>query len=244
MLVNNSSRYKPLFKKYLRLKEKLNKNDIFFKTKLKKKKWKNYINYAQKQTHFSYKYNDWVKYNLSKYTISQKNFFLNTLLNKQRFSLVYGFLKNHYLNKLILKATNHLNTKKFSIKILLLLMLEKQLPVILFRSNFSKSIKESKLLISHNHIKVNGFVIKKPYTNLKKGDTITVSKNINKFVKNNIVISNIWPLPGKYLFINYKLLEITMLKNLTYNINQLNNLDYFTHFNFWVDVSLVINRVK
>ena len=90
---------------------------------------------------------------------------------------------------------------------------EKRIDVILFRSKFCISIRNSRQLISHGKILVNGKITKNKSYRLKAGDTLSVNPKIYMAIEKNIAYhfilnGTIWPIPPSYLTINYKTMEV------------------------------------
>ena len=98
-------------------------------------------------------------------------------------------MRKSYLKKvvrLILKKCKNLNLHA---TILFVKRLETRLDTALFRSYFSYSFKNARQLILHKKVYVNNKIIQYNSYLLKKGDLITLDKNIFKFVIYNILNS-------------------------------------------------------
>ena len=93
----------------------------------------------------------------------------------------------------------------------MLFYFEKRLDTILYRAKFCFSIKQAQQLILQKKVLVNGETITYKNYLLKPGDTISINKKFYEMIIYNVVNINFWPMPPKYLMINYKNLEIVLL---------------------------------
>nr|WAK85016.1 ribosomal protein S4 [Amicula sp. isolate GU52X-4 cfCalB7] len=237
MILKRKNIYKPFFKQLIKLRENVqNKNKIL---KFKKQKWKSFIFYYNKKLKKYKKFRplDQTQYNVSKYPnkyTSVKKNFLNTLRSVQRFKLFYECLRNKIIKKIIkLVKKKKINRNLLKLNFALLKFFESRLDIVLYRSKFCQSVKIARQFILKNIIFVNNRLINNKYYILKKGDLITINSKYHSLIKSNILKSKIWPLPPKYLVINYKILQITILE-----IKQ-NNL--FTNHNFNLNLDKIIN---
>jgi small subunit ribosomal protein S4 len=133
-----------------------------------------------------------------KYDIgSKKVFFLNfknffsrkfkyNLQNKQRLSLFYGSLRKSYLKKLVKSTLKEFKSLKAHATVLFIKKLETRLDTALYRTHFSYSFKNARQLISHKKIYVNNRIVQYNAYLLKKGDLITLDKEIFEVVASNI----------------------------------------------------------
>merc|ERR1712008_33472 len=155
--------------------------------KFKKKKWQKFQQLIRRFR--KKKFNDPISYFLFNFKNFFKRKFKYNLQNKQRLSLFYGVLRKSYLKKvvrLILKKCKNLNLHA---TILFVKRLETRLDTALFRSYFSYSFKNARQLILHKKVYVNNKIVQYNSYLLKKGDLITLDKNIFKFVIYNILNS-------------------------------------------------------
>jgi ribosomal protein S4 len=213
MHFTKNRRNKPLYKKFLPLKKKIQNNDKFMK--FNKQKW-------QKFQHLISKFKRKRFYDpISYFLFNFKNFFSKkfkyNLQNKQRLSLFYGNLRKSYLKKLVkesLKESKHINSQA---TVLLIEKLETRLDTILYRTHFCHSFRSAKQLISHQKIYVNNKIVKHNFHALKKGDIITLDKSITNFVASNILKSEMWPIPPKHFYINYRTLQILIIEDIKYS---------------------------
>lgn len=116
---------------------------------------------------------------------------------------------------------------------------ESRLDVVLYRSNFSHSIKNAGQLIAHKHVKVNHKIEKNKSYILKQGDLIAINPKSRNIVKENFKKQFIerpdsitWPIPPSYLSINYNTLEIIFGDN--------ENFNFTSSFNLKMNTSSVI----
>ena len=158
-----------------------------------------------------------------------KNFFNKkfkyNLQNKQRLSLYYGKLRKTYLKrivKLILKESKKLNTRA---PILLIQKLEARLDTALYRTHFCYSFYNASQLISHQKVYVNNKIVQHKFFELKKGDLITFDASIHHIIRSNILSAEIWPIPPKHFYVNYKTLQILVIENIKYT-------NHFTYYHF------------
>jgi len=232
------SRYKPLYKNFVRLRKNI-QNRKKLLTNFEKKKWQNLINFLKissqrrKKNFESY---DQFSFYVFKYGNSLKKNFLNNLLTKQKLSLFYGRLQNKKIKKLILSAKSNKN-KKLMPSELFINSLENRIDTILYRSHFVCSIREARLLIQHKHVFINSKVVTSSSLSLNRGDILTLSKKGSKIAKLNVFKSNLWPLPPEFLQINYKTFQISFLDNLY-------KPSLSILYPFWLNLNSVLNYYK
>lgn len=238
MILNKKHRYKPFYKQFLQIRKNVqNRRKIF---KFNKEKWEKFQLYAKKQLKFykRYKLKDPFKLNVTKFTSKGNSFqknFKKTLYVKKTFSLFYGTLKTKYLKTKFNEVNNskkYKNSKFFNYKHYILQLLESRLDKVLYNSKFSLSIKNARQLIKHGHILVNNLIVKTPSYILKTDDLIEVSHSIKSrnLVKSYIQQSNFWPIPPKYLMINYNTLQIMFLYDKNHN--------FFPNFTYQLKINL------
>ena len=237
-MTRKSSRYKPLYKDFVRLRKNI-QNRKKLLTNFDKKKWQNLINFLKissqrrKKNFESY---DQFSYFISKFGNSFKKNFLNNLLTKQRLSLFYGKLQNKKIKKLILSAKSKKKEKLMASE-LFVNSLENRIDTILYRSHFVCSIREARLLIQHKHVFINSKVVTCSSCLLHKGDILTLSNKGSKLAQLNVYKSNLWPLPPEFLQINYKTFQISFLDNI--NKSSLSIL-----YPFWLNLNSVLNYYR
>ena len=252
MIVKKHSYYKPLYKQILNLRENVQNRKKLLK--FKKQKWQKLIHYLNKAVVKSRK----AKIKMNGSTFYHKNYFRNfnqhsyhiprftkfftrkfkdNLLSKQRFQLFYGGLSEKFIKSVIKKSLTKSNVSKINLNpsFFLTEFLERRLDSILFRSHFVLSFRNARQLISHGHVLVNGKVTKKKGLLLKEGDTVGFSKKIHSLIKSYIGNSEIWPIPPKYLQINYRILQIMIVDDVKHTSPS-------TNFPFWLNLNGIINR--
>ena len=219
MIFKNKSRYKPLYKKFIRLRKNVQNKKKLNLRLLRKKKWRLLNIFLKRQSRKrkknfrSYNINS---FSIRKYGASLRRKFLFNLLNKQRISLFYGSIKNSSLKKLVVSFKFLKKKKLYFIKIL-----ERRLAAVLYRSGFTKSFRESRLFINHGHVLVNGKTIFKSNYILKKGDTVKLSCKLHTKIRYNVLSHNVWPYPTNNLIVNFKTFHIIIFNESS--INELYN---------------------
>lgn len=186
-MVSARKRYRPLYKKFIKLKvNPLNNEKIF---EFKRKKWKFFLEKLRKTTTFYKKYKPYAhsNYSVSKFASpgnSYKRKFRNDLIAKKTFNYFYGGLPKKYLKA---QMTKIYKSKEFRDFMLLCLeFFESRLDSILYRAKFCSSIKSARQLIAHKHIKVNNRIEKNKSYILKQGDLIQVSSKAAKMIKREV----------------------------------------------------------
>lgn len=225
-------KYKPLYKQFINLKKNIQqKKEITF-FKFKRIKWQNFKNHNFKNSERNFLILDHDKYSSSIVlkTILKK-YFAMKLETKKKLFLFYGKLSK----KCFLKYLNFI--KKKNLNLLLLEILEMRLDLILYRSHFVSSIRLSRQLILHKHIFVNKKKVISSTTLLKNGDLVQVDLKLHFLVLKNINQHNFWPIPPKYLQINYNTLQILFNHKIKFN-------NLFSHFSFWLNLNVILNYYK
>ena len=208
MFLKKNSKFKPLYKKFFKLRENVQNRQKLLK--FKRNKWqlliKNYRRTLKRYKKFKPKNQN--QYLISKYSnrgTSYDKRYRNSIVSLKKLSLFYGGLKKKTIKK-------HLKTeiiKNFSNKnIEFLESFEKRLDIVLYRSKFCPSIRNAQQLIVHGNVYVNSIKIKTKSYKLKPGDLIAINSICYKLIEENIRQAQIWPTPPKHLFINYKTLQI------------------------------------
>lgn len=221
------TKHKPLYKKFLRLRVNAQDKNRLNLLKFKKQKWKPLISFMKrkekrrKSKHRAYDVNRFV---LPKYYNPFKKRYRNILFNKQKVSLFYGSIPKKQFkkyNKKLVKDKKNL-PYLFNNNILILNFFEKKIATILYRAKFVLSVRSAKQLILHRHVKLNGKIITNYLHKLNTGDIISVNDKFHEKIRKTIIKSKFWPVPPKYLHINYRTLEICLINskldnNLTLN---------------------------
>lgn len=209
--MKNKFKFKFFFKQLISLKENILNNKKIFK--FNKKKWEKFLQYEKKKLkrYKKFKPKDQTQYLVSRYpnkTNSYKKRYKTNLITTKKFRLFYGNPSKKYVKKQINYILNKKINKNLNFKLLLLEIFEKRLDIILYRSKFALSLRNAKQLISHGKVFVNKVHVKTPSYKLKPGDLISINPKFYTLVEQNIKNSQTWPIPPKYLIINYKTLEI------------------------------------
>ena len=247
-------RYKPLYKKFLKLRKNVQNRQKLIRNKdnlnFKKRKWQNLVTYLQKYYNRKvrrfkniyikkFRIYDHYRYFVPKFGNSFKNKFRYRLQIKQRLSLFYGELLEKYLKKKIKLSLKKKKSLRKSLNPIFYFIeiLETRLDTILYRAHFTLSIRNAQQLISHGHIYVNDIVVKSSSYNLKKGDLIRINPKINHLIKTNTIKTNFWPLPPKYLQINYRTLQILYSDEIVFN-------NMSIQYTFWLDLNTIMTYYK
>lgn len=236
-------RYKPFYKQFLRLRKNIQDRPKLFK--FKKQKWVKFQQYSKNQLKFyrRFKIKDQFQLSVSKFASRGNSFqrkFRNNLYERKAFSLFYGKLKKNYIKKHVLESIKSRSTSNnfMDFRYKALKFFESRLDTVLYRSNFSLSIKGASQLILHGHVLVNGSPVKTKSYILKTNDLIEIAYNTKSrnLVKKNLDRSNFWPIPPKHLLINYKTLQILFVYNNTSNLMPV--------FNHYLNIDSIITNIK
>jgi ribosomal protein S4 len=209
-------RHKPLYKKFIALRTNVQFRRRLYYLKFKKKKWEKLIAFIDRQRNTrkkNFRAYDLDRYYLPKFHNPFKRRYQSVLHNRKRVSFFYGNFLENYLKKqisLIIENKKKILKKYVNLNLSFLSLIEKRLDVILYRSHFVPSVRNAQQLIIHKHIKVNGNIITNKSFTLKQGDIIEINEKVKSLIMTNIRTSFIWPLPPKYLSINYKTFEIIL----------------------------------
>ena len=239
MFLKKKNKFKPVFKQLFQLRENVQNNKKLLK--LKKKKWEKLIQYYKwkSKRYKKFKPQNQTQHLVTKYpnkrTAYEKRF-KNTLQKKKVFNLFYGNLSKRFIKNQIKLAIKK-NNKFLNINILFLKYFEKRLDIVLYRAKFSNSIRNAQQLIVHGKILVNNRIVTHKNYILKKEDLITVHPTYIYLIKKNFTQTQIWPLPPKHLFINYKTMQI-MIGNF-----KLTNLSTNFTFNLHLE-KIILNYLK
>nr|UXN44355.1 ribosomal protein S4 [Haslea karadagensis] len=229
-------RYKPLYKKFIKLRENVQlKNKLF---KFKKQKWKSFLFFVKKKRRFARKPYSHYHYSVSKFTSKGNSFqkkFRNDLISKARFNLFYGGLLKKNLKKQMTKIYNFKQSRDF--KRIGLEFFETRLSSVLYRSHFCYSLRNASQVINHGYIKVNGVKVTNKSYMLKQGDFIEINPNYLHLIRQNIKNSEFWPIPPKYLIINYNTMQIIF--------GEIKDFDFSTYFPFKLNIdSVIVNHYR
>lgn len=208
MLFKNVNRFKPLYKQFVALKENIqNRTKVL---RFEKKKWIKFVeSYTQKLKRYrKFKPKDQVRYIVSRYSSkgsSYKARTKNNLRALKKFKLFYGGMPRSHLKSLT--RSRFRNTCK-KVRSFFWEFFERRLDTVLYRSKFATSMRHARQLILHGKIVVNHKLVKTKSYFLNPGDLITISVFDFNTIQTNIKQSFKWPVPPKYLVINYRTLQI------------------------------------
>lgn len=236
-MLNKKNRFKPLYKQFLKLRQNVQNRKKLLN--FKSKKWEKLINFYRNKLkkYKKFKTQDQTRHIVSKYpfkNISYKKNFKKTLNTSRSFRLFYGNLSKKFVKKKI----KYLFTKKKknnNFNLLFLKLFEQRLDTILYRSKFCISLRNARQLIVHEKVFVNKQIIKTPSYVLKPGDLISINPKYYKLIENNLKQTQIWPIPPKYLSINYKTIEI--LFNGT-----IESTNFSTNFMFHLNIEKILSN--
>jgi len=233
------NKYKPLYKQFIKLRENVQNRKKLLK--FKKQKWEKLIQYYKKKLkrYKKFKPNDQTQYIVSKFPNKANSYekrFKNTLDTTKKFRLFYGNLPKKFVKKRIKQTIKKKTNKDFTNFYLTFLEhFEHRLDTILYRSKFSISLRNSRQLIVHGKILINNKTIRVPSYKVLPGDIISVDPIFYHLIEKNIKNSTIWPIPPKYITINYKTMEILISDN----VKQIN---ISTNFSFHLNLEKVLTN--
>jgi ribosomal protein S4 len=239
----HKKRYKPFYKQFLRLRKNIQNRPKLFK--FKKQKWNKFQQYSKNQLKFykRFKIKDQFQLSVSKFASRGNSFqkkFRNNLHERKIFSLFYGKLEKKYLKRHIRSSINSKSSssKRMDFRYKTLKFFESRLDTVLYRANFSLSIKGASQLILHGHVLVNGALVRTKSYILKTNDLVEIAYDIKSrnLIKKNLDRSNFWPIPPKHLLINYKTLQILFVYTNTSNLMPI--------FNHYLNIDSVITNIK
>jgi ribosomal protein S4 len=220
MRKNFKNKRKLLYKKCLNFRTNVQYRKRLLLFKFKKRKWNNFIHFLKRT---SKRRNSFYKlYDVNRYILSQTSAFFHkrykTILhNKQKTSFYYGGLKMKFwkkqINYVLTRKKSFLKLKLFK-HLVLLSLLERRLDVLLYRAHFVSSIRNARQLIQQGHVNLNNSVTTESSVLLKDNDKISLNIVSKNLVHDNLKNSTLWPLPPKYLAINYKTFEIIFMDTL------------------------------
>ena len=243
MFKAKTRRHKPLYKKFISLRVNAQYRKRLQLLKFKKLKWQRLIFFLKRMLNRrkkNFRVYDVNRYYLPKFYNLFKRKSNTTPQAKKKISLFYGYLRLKYIKKQVnlvvgkkkVAKNSHIKRNQFFLS-----LMEKRLDVVLYRTHFIFSIRNAQQFILHKHIQVNGIVTTNPSYVLKKGDVVTINPKMQKSVYRNVAQSHIWPLPPKYLQVNYKTFEIMFVENIDFqNIS--------TSYPFWPEVFFLLRYYR
>lgn len=212
--LRNLKRYKKTYKKEI-LNKKVSSLTL---TRFLKKNYKEFF-YKIKKGHFKLNVLKFISISFFDRPIyfKYRTKFCRYFLRRQKFRLLYGFLKIKVLRKIVKKSLKYKNALD-----VFLYFMESRLDVLLYRLKLTNSVRSSRQLILHGKILVNNKVIRSPGYNLKKNDILTVKNDLIFFFK-KLLFENIRKRKAyKVRFPNY--VEYS-LKNLLFKFTLINRYD-------------------
>ena len=237
---NNNSRYRPLYKHFLRFRGNIKNHTKIIK--FKKEKWQTFLFHLTRREmklNLFYKVFDQEVYLVSKFTSLFRRRFKQNLQNKRALSLLYSGLTEKSLKRKIgnaMKKVSFFNNNR-TIVTYLIESLETRLDIIILRSHFVLSVRNAQQLISHGFVYINGVRVTRKGYLVKQGDIITFSRSIHFILVDFVSRSKIWPIPPKYIQINYRIFQIVVVdKVLCSNI--------FLNFDSFLNLNSVIKKYK
>jgi ribosomal protein S4 len=242
MIFSKKKRFKPLYKQLLKLRENVQNRKRLLT--FKKQKWERLITFYKRKLkrYRKYKPQDQNRYRVSKYpsrgTSYQKKF-RNTLHASKRFRLFYGDFSSKYLKNQIKAALNKSKARSKFLKTdtLFLEFFESRLDTVLYRSKFSISMRNAQQLIVHGKVLVNNKTVRSKSYMLKAGDLISINPDHHLLIEENIVKSNVWPIPPKHLIIKYKTMQILF--------GDIRNTNFATAFPFNLNLEkILVNYIR
>lgn len=227
--------YKPLYKKFIRLRKNIQNRDKLYN--FKKTKWQKFLKQVLKLKKQKVRLYDHTRYYKPKFGFNFKNKFRFYLFSKQQLNLFYGKLSEKYLNQVCVTAYNRFknqNNKYFVNKNSYFLeFLESRLDTILYRAQFVQSMRSAKQLISHGKVFINGTKIKINSYIIKKGDLIEIHPISHYYLKKNISLSKMKYIIPKYLEINFKTFQCLIISDISYN-------KIMSNFPFWLNLNILV----
>jgi len=231
-LNKKNSRYKLLLKDFLRVRGTIQNRDKILK--FKKSKWKTFLfhlNQRYKKTNLFYRVFDQEAYYIPKFTSLFKRKFKQNLQNKKKFSLYYGGLANKVINKYMDSSIRKVSkvSNLHTVPSYLIESLESRLDVTILRTHFVLSVRSAQQLITHGHVYVNNLKVTKKNFVISKGDHVSFSKKVHPLLVSSVSRSRLWPLPPKYIQINYRIFQFIIVDsilctNVSMNFDQFLNL--------------------
>lgn len=212
--------------------------------KFKKKKWNRFKFFAKLKLRYfrRYRFFDQARLYVDKFASRGNSFkknFKNHLNDSKTIKLIYGELKKKPLRKVFAKVKTNSIREPGSGNLAALLTLEQKLDSVLCRAYFCSTIKQARQMVLHGHVEVNGEK-RSSYTKpLNPGDKVSIAKNpkSRKIVKDNLACARFWPIPPKFLKVNYRTLQVINSPKDCGN-------DVMFFFNYGFRVDTFTNNVK
>ena len=237
MVQVKKNRFKPRFKKLISLKIVIQNRQKLLT--FKKNKWAKQkaqflrLNLNRKRNCY-YKFYDQRPYNVPRFMNRFTNKFRQDLRIKKRFKFFYGYLGESSLLTLVNKSILKSKQDKISLNNAFISTLENKLDTVLVRSRFALNMRSARQLICHGHVKVNNSTVRVSSSVLKTGDKIEFSQDVHTLIEYRLGSAVFWPIPPKYLQISYKIFQILVLSDSSYN-------NFSTSLPAKLDFSTVLN---
>nr|YP_009329921.1 ribosomal protein S4 [Didymosphenia geminata]API83112.1 ribosomal protein S4 [Didymosphenia geminata] len=215
MLHLRKSRFRPLYKQFISLNENIQNRDKILQ--FKKQKWSKLVSLIK---HKDKRYKKFKPLNQTGYIVSRypnkwssykKGYYRTIMMAYKKFKLFYGNLGEKKVKNFIKQSFSNMTTK-CNLYLIFIKLLETRLDNILLRAKFCESVRASRQLIAHRKVLVNNKVAQSQSIILQPGDLITFVSDAIPFIERSIANSMIWPIPPKHLVINYRTLQIIVLK--------------------------------
>lgn len=209
-LTNRKSRFKPLYKQFIKLRENVQTRTKLFK--FKRLKWAKLVENCKYQLrhYLKYRLKNHVEYYVTEKAqkaLTLKKHYRDTLYAYRRMRLLYGNIPKKSLKRYVKKSLKS-PEKKYQFNLIFLTLLEQRLDSVLYRSQFSVSFRNSRQLILHGKVLVNKKITTYPAYIVKPGDIISISQRYKALISKNLGQFQSWPIPPRHLIINYKTMEI------------------------------------
>lgn len=228
-----SSRYLPIYKYFLRFRVSLkNYNKV---VKFKKEKWQTFLfhfHQREKNPNLFYKIFDQDIYLVSKFTSLFRRRFKQNLQTKRALVLLYSGLTEKNLKQKIKVALKKVSFSKSTLTAVAYLIesLENRLDIVILRSHLVLSVRNSQQLIAHGFVFINGLRVTKKSYIVQRGDVITFLRSIHFVLIDYVSRSKLWPIPPKYLQVNYRTFQIVVVDEVLF-VNTSANFDSFLNLN-------------
>ena len=232
MLKKINTRYKPLYKQFIKLRTNIQGRHKVFK--FKKQKWKQFLYFAgQKLKRYKkFKPQDQTRYFVSFFPsrgASYQKRYRNNQNNVKNLKVFYGGLLRKQLRNLIQKS---LNKRSIDFNLTFLKIIEKRLDVTLTKAKFAHSVRSARQLINHKKVYVNGKIVKSKSYLVQPGDLISINKRCKKLIEHNVQLTSRWPIPPKYLTINYKIMQIM--------VGSMEHLNVSSNFSYYFNLEKIL----
>ena len=233
------SRFKPRFKKLVKLRENVLSSEKL--SKLKKVKWKNLVKYHERKLRSYKKYKPY-DHNLcvvSKYPsrgTSYKKKLHDLLYVIKIFRLIYGNVPKRSLKNILKKTLKHMNIRKITLNSCFLSSFENRLCFVLYRAKFTKSLREAQQIVLHGKVLVNDQTVTSKTYSVKMGDIISIRLEDMQLIRKNLQNLHKDNLPMKSFLINYKTLQIFC--------NNTTHMNTSLFFPFYLNIAIMLVNSK